>query len=180
MGTCPTAYVFGKKFLGKDIRRLGDGNMGARNAYFEINHKIGILVAVIDGAKGLLAVLMAKWLDASQPVVLFTGLAAVAGHNFPFFLRFRGGRGEATTIGVLLGIIPQTTLIMGLPTILTLMVLKNVMLASAVMFIGVLLVNWWLDTPGLLTAYAIALPIIVALTHFFRARHTEKPAGAGT
>lgn len=180
MGMCPTAYIFSKKMLGKDIRKLGDGNMGARNAYFEISPNIGILVAVIDGAKGLLAVLVAKWLGASQTVAMATGLAALTGHNFPFFLKFRGGRGAATTIGVLLALEPVPVLIVGVPAILTLLIVRNVTIANAVIFCGLPLVSWWLDVPGVLIVYGMALPSLVGITHFFRTRHAEKPAGAGT
>ena len=56
IGACPTAYLFGQRLKGKDIRQLGDGNMGARNAYHELGHKTGILIFFIDAAKGSLAV----------------------------------------------------------------------------------------------------------------------------
>jgi glycerol-3-phosphate acyltransferase PlsY len=180
MGTCPTAYVLGKKFTGKDIRKLGDGNMGARNAYHEINHTVGILIFFIDAAKGLLAVLAAQLLDLSQTVVLATGVAVVAGHNWPLFLHFKGGRGEATTIGVFYALIPLPTLIMTIPTVLMLLIFKNVIITTAVIFISLLLVCWWLDVSGLLVIYAFGLAILVALTHFFNRHRVEKIADVRT
>ena len=180
LGSIPTAYIFGKRVLGKDIRKLGDLNMGARNAYFEIGHKAGIFIFFVDFAKGLIAILIPRLLNASQPVVLFTGVAAVAGHNWPFFLHFRGGRGESTAIGVLAGLIPIPMLIMAVPTILTLLFAKNVILATAVMFVGLPLVDWMLGVSGLMVIYGIALPVLVALTHYFRVRNQNRPAGTGT
>lgn len=179
LGTIPTAYIVGKKALGRDIRKLGDLNMGARNAYFEIGHKAGIFIFFVDALKGLVAVLIPQLLNASQSVILASGIAAVAGHNWPLFLGFRGGRGEATTIGVLAGLIPIPMLIMAVPTILTLVIAKNVILATAVMFIGLPVVDWILGVSGLMVIYGIALPVLVALTHYFRARNQRKTAHTG-
>ena len=180
IGACPTAYIFGQRLKCRDIRRLGDGNMGARNAYHELGHKIGILIFCIDTAKGSLAILIARYFDAPQYIILATGVAAVVGHNWPAFVGFRGGRGEATTMGILLALIPQSILIVSIPTIAVLLIKKNVILASAVFLISLLFVNWWLHVPGILVFYGIALPILVALTHYFRVRHVEKPAGTGS
>ena len=180
IGSLPTAYIFGKRLKNRDIRGMGDGNMGARNAYHELGHKIGILIFFIDAAKGCLVILLAQHFHASQTIILITGVAAIAGHNWSVFVGFRGGRGEATTMGILLVLIPESTLIIAVPTIVVLLIRKNVILASAVFFIGLLLVNWWLRVPGILVFYGIALPIMVALTHYFRVRHVEKPIGTGS
>jgi len=179
LGTFPTAYLLGKRVLGKDIRKLGDFNMGARNAYFEIGHKVGILIFFVDAAKGLIAVLVPQLLNASEPVILATGVAVVAGHNWPVFLRFRGGRGEATTIGVLAALIPIPMLIIAVPTILILVVAKNVIAASAVMFIGLPVVDRILGISGLMVIYGLVLPVLVALTHYFRVRNQQNTAHTG-
>jgi len=180
VGTLPSAYFFGKKFTGKDIRGLGDGNMGARNAYHEISHVIGILVFFIDATKGLLVILTAQLFNASQTVVLATGVAVVVGHNWPLFLHFRGGRGEATTIGVLYALMPPPMLIMTPPTIITLLIAKNVIVTSAVLFIGLPLVCWWQGVSGLMVLYAIGLACLVGITHFFNRHRVEDIASAGT
>jgi len=180
LGAFPTAYLLGKRVMGKDIRKLGDLNMGARNAYFEIGHKAGVFIFAVDAAKGLIAVLIPQLLSASQAVVLATGIAVVAGHNWPVFLQFRGGRGEATTIGVLAGLLPIPMLIMAIPTILTLVVAKNVIAASAVMFIGLPVVDRILGISGVMVVYGIALPVLVALTHYFRVRNQQNTAHTGT
>ena len=180
LGACPTAYILGQRVKGKDIRQVGDRNMGARNAYHELGHRIGILVFIIDTAKGYLAILIAQFFDAPQTIVLATGIAAVAGHNWPAFLGFRGGRGESTTIGILLALNPGAMLIVSVPTMAVLLLKKNVILTSTVMFISLPLVSWWLNVSGILVIYGIALPVIVGITHYFRVRHVEKPVGTGS
>jgi glycerol-3-phosphate acyltransferase PlsY len=180
IGCCPTAYVIGKWLTGKDIRQMGDGNMGARNAYFQLGHKAGIIIFFIDTAKGFLPVFIAQLFDASQTVVLTTGLAAVAGHNWPIFLRFGGGRGEATTIGVLFAVIPVPMLIITVPVFLTLLLKKNIILTSAVLFISLPLVCWWRGVSGLLITYSLAMACLVGITHFFRRHRVERNVGLGS
>ena len=180
IGSLPTAYIFGKRLKGRDIRELGDFNMGARNAYHELGHKFGILIFFIDAIKGCLPILIARYFNAPQSIVLTTGVATVAGHNWSAFVGFRGGRGEATTIGILLVLMPESLLLVLVPAFVILLIKKNVILASAVFFVSLLLVNWWRHVPGILVFYGIALPIMVAITHYFRVRNVEKPIGTGS
>ena len=171
LGSIPTAHIAGRVLKKVDIRQIGDGNMGAANAFRQLGAKVGVAVGIIDVGKGALAILIAQAASLPLAVVLLTGTAAVVGHNWPIFIRFRGGRGESTTIGVLLTTITQPMLILGAPAILTLVIFRNVILASAVLFIPLPLVCWWLGVPGMLTAYGIALPCLVGFTHFLRTRH---------
>ncbi len=172
LGSIPTAYIAGRALKGQDIRQMGDGNVGAQNAFHHMGHRAGIAIGILDAGKGILAVLLAQAASLPQLAVLATGTAAVIGHNWPIFLGFRGGRGESTTIGVLLALIPLPMLILGVPTILTLLIKRNVTLASAVLFIPLSLVGWLTRVPGAYIAYSIALPCLVGLTHFVRTRQT--------
>jgi len=179
LGSIPTAYIAGRLLKGKDIRQMGDGNVGARNAFRELGAKTGLAVFFIDVAKGGLAILIAQAANIPQIAILFTGAAAVAGHNWPVFIGFRGGRGESTTIGVLLVLITQPMLVLAGPAVLTLLIKKNVTIASCVLFIPLSLICWWLGTPGALISYSIALPCLVGFTHFLRTRRAVKTVGAG-
>jgi glycerol-3-phosphate acyltransferase PlsY len=170
IGSIPTAYIAGRLFKGKDIRRLGDTNMGAANAYRQFGAKVGIIVGIIDAAKGVLAVVIAQLAHAPQLAVLLTGVAVVVGHNWPVFLHFRGGRGEATTIGVLLAVLTVPMLIIALPAIAAHLILRDTMKAAPFIFVPLPLVCWWLGMPGILIAYSIALPCLVGFTHFLRTR----------
>ena len=170
LGSIPTAYIAGHVVKGRDIRQMGDGNVGARNAFHELGAKVGIAVFFIDAGKGALAVLIAQAASLSQLVVLFTGAAAVIGHNWPVFIGFRGGRGESTAIGVLLSVITQPMLILAGPSLLTLILRRNVILASTILFVPLPLVCWWLGVSGALVAYSVGLPCLVGFTHFLRTR----------
>lgn len=146
--------------------------MGAANVYRQIGAKSGVVVGVADASKGLLAIIIANLLSVSVPVILVTGLATVAGHNWPIFIGFRGGRGESTAIGVLLALMPKPMLIqLGIAAI-PLFATHNVILASAILFIPLPFVAWLFGFSGLLIGYSIALPCVVGLTHFLRTRES--------
>jgi len=178
LGSIPTAYIVGRLLKGRDIRQMGDGNMGAKNAFHQLGAKAGVAVGIVDASKGALAILIAQGAGVPQVVVLLTGAAAVIGHNWPVFIGFRGGRGESTTIGVLLTLITQPMLILAGPALATLLIKRNLIIASCVLFIPLPLVCWWLGVPGLLVAYGIALPCLVGFTHFLRTRRVTDTSGA--
>ncbi len=180
LGSIPTAHIMGRIFKKVDIRQIGDGNVGAQNAFHQLGAKVGVAVGIIDAGKGALAILIAQATNLPQITVLLTGAAAVIGHNWPIFLRFRGGRGEATTIGVLLTTITQPMLILATPTILTLLISRNVIIASAVLFVPLPFVCWWLGVPGVLVTYGVALSCLVGITHFLRTWQTVNISGTGS
>ena len=179
LGSIPTAYIAGRLLKGRDIRQMGDANVGARNAFYELGAKVGVSVGIVDVGKGVLAILIAQAANIPQIAVLLTGTAAVIGHNWPIFLGFRGGRGESTTIGVLLTVITQPMLIVAGPAALALLIKRNVILASTVLFIPLPLVCWWQGFPGMLVAYGIALPCLVGFTHFLRTRRVADISETG-
>ncbi len=111
MGSFPTALVLSKHLLGVDIRRAGDGNMGAQNAAHILGQRFGLLVGMIDIGKGALAVLLAKAMGLPVGWAMVTGVAAILGHDFPLFARFKGGQGTATTVGVYLVFFPLPVLV---------------------------------------------------------------------
>jgi acyl phosphate:glycerol-3-phosphate acyltransferase len=170
IGSFPTAYVAGRVFRGKDIRDLGDGNMGAQNAFRHLSPAIGIAVGLIDAAKGFLVMLVAQGAGLSQMAVFVAGGAAVAGHNWPVLLGFRGGRGEATTIGILLNLLTVPVLIAVMPSIVLLVLRRNVVLSTAGFVVLLVVVCLWRSIPVSLTVYAVALFILVAFTHLISMR----------
>jgi len=170
LGAVPTAYIAGRVIAGNDIRRTGDENAGAANAYRELGSRAGIIVGIIDAAKGSLVIFIAQAVNMSQGFVLFAGAAAVIGHNWPVFLGFRGGRGVSTTIGILFVLVSLPMLIMTLPTLLILIWRRNVTPSMAFLFIILPFVDWWLKVSPLLIGYGVALPALVGITTFFRNR----------
>src|SRR5665648_362245 len=101
IGNISNAYFIGKIFLNKDVRNFGSGNAGATNALRAFGAKIGILVFALDILKGVIAVLIGRYLDA-ETGQYFAGLMVIIGHNWPAILKFKGGKGIATSIGCLL------------------------------------------------------------------------------
>jgi len=108
LGSLPTAFWVGKLVKGVDIRQQGSGNVGATNVFRVVGKKWGIAVMAIDMLKGFLAV---WWLPDffSSPSIL-SGVAAIAGHTWTPWLRFRGGKGVATSAGVFLALAPRAAL----------------------------------------------------------------------
>lgn len=145
-GATPFGYLAGK-IKGIDIRQHGSGNIGATNAIRVLGKGVGIPVFILDLIKGWLPVWLAKtWLvTLSCPETLlstaavFTGLAAVLGHMFTFWLSFKGGKGVATATGVLLGIAPLA-MVGGLTVwLLVFFSMRFVSLASMMAGVGVVL-----------------------------------------
>jgi glycerol-3-phosphate acyltransferase PlsY len=112
-GSIPAAYLIGRLKKGIDIREVGSKNMGAVNVYYEVGRIEAVLVSLVDLGKGIGAILLVRWLSGNPLIAPFdfltgiAGVAAVIGHIFPVFLKFRGGKGGATTIGILLFLMPR-------------------------------------------------------------------------
>lgn len=101
VGSIPTAYLIGKFRKGTDIREVGSHNMGAMNVIYNVGFWWGALVMTIDIGKGVLTMAVAKLLNIPELAYYAAGIVVILGHNFPIFLKFRGGKGGATAVGVL-------------------------------------------------------------------------------
>ena len=107
IGAIPTSYLLSRLFAGIDLRQHGSGNLGATNLYRVLGWKYAVPAAVADIAKGFLpVVLFAPRVSDSQLFALACGAAAIIGHVFSVFVRFKGGKGVATAAGVMLGLAP--------------------------------------------------------------------------
>ena len=111
IGAIPTGVVLATAFSGKDIRQEGSGNIGATNVTRVLGKKLGALTLAGDLLKGFLPVCMGTYLVSSLSVVCLMGLAAFLGHLFPVYLKFKGGKGVATALGVFLYLAPLVILI---------------------------------------------------------------------
>jgi glycerol-3-phosphate acyltransferase PlsY len=111
IGATPTSYVIGKVFHRIDLRDHGSGNLGATNAYRVLGARSAVPVVVIDIGKGFLPVwLFPSVAGAGLGWTLAFGAAAIAGHMFSVWVRFKGGKGMATSAGVFLGLAPWAVL----------------------------------------------------------------------
>ncbi len=161
LGSIPFAYIFGRLIKGVDIRRVGGGNMGALNTMREIGTVAGLAVLFADMGKGLLAILIAQWLGVSLIFVFITGFAAVVGHSWPVFLRFKGGRGAATALGVLLALAPVEFAISFAIMLIVVLVTSNFRLAMGIGIALLPLILWWFGNESSLIIYSLALPLFL-------------------
>jgi len=111
VGSIPFAYLLARRFAGVDVRLAGSGNVGATNVFRTTRRSLGIAAMALDIAKG---VLVAAWVSrgqGDQAAVAAAGTAAIVGHIYPVWLRFRGGKGVATACGVFAVLAPVATAI---------------------------------------------------------------------
>jgi glycerol-3-phosphate acyltransferase PlsY len=153
LGSIPFGLIVGKLFGGKDVRKTGSGNIGATNVVRAAGLPAGVLTLILDTAKGAAAVLLgAKLSNDSATWMMIAGLAALAGHCFPIWLEFRGGKGVATAAGVFAVLCPAA------------------FLGAVILFILVVLF-WRFVSLGSVAA-ATAMPLLI---YFFWAPHHAPP-----
>lgn len=171
VGSIPTAVWYGKIFHGVDVRQHGSGNAGATNSLRTLGKKAGIIVLIVDFLKGFLAVKAASLFSTETDSVLplIMGLAVIAGHIFPVFAQFRGGKGVATAMGVLVATFPWAALGCMVVFMIIVFATKYVSLGSilgALAFPIQLTFNLWNDNAD---KYAIGFAwlifIILAVMH---------------
>lgn len=173
-GSIPSAVWAGKLFHGIDVREHGSGNAGATNTVRVLGWKTGIPVLIFDLLKGWLAAMLPLFMKAADggseqmmALQIACGIAAILGHVFPLFAGFRGGKGVATTFGVLLALHPWLTLTCAGIFLVVLFASGYVSLGSitaAVMFPVLLMTAF--DTPSLLfRVFSVLVAIAIVLTH---------------
>ena len=166
LGSIPSAYIVARLRRGIDIREVGVGNMGAANTFREIGVWEGIVVLLVDMAKGAATILIARALGVSQPWLLGAGFASLLGHNFTVFLGFRGGKGSATAVGIFLLLAPRETgIALGITAIPLLLTRNahNVAVALGIGFIFIPLLIWLFQQSAVLTFYSLAFIIFICL-----------------
>jgi glycerol-3-phosphate acyltransferase PlsY len=109
IGDIPFAFILTKLTKKGDIRFIGEGNVGARNVLHTVGKLYGILVALLDFSKGFVVALLCLYLELPFYISFLAGFSAVLGHDFPVFLKFKGGKGVATALGFLFGLYPVPT-----------------------------------------------------------------------
>ena len=173
IGAIPTAYIFGRVCKGLDIREHGSKNMGATNAFRVLGKGPGTTVLLIDILKGIIpTVWVAQAFGLDDPFALvLIGLAAVAGHNWTIFLGFKGGKGVATSLGMLIGLAIQITgmrAVLGLTLAVWLVLFLTfgfVSLASICAAIAFPILTVVFGAPFPIKVMAILLCIFIVLRH---------------
>jgi glycerol-3-phosphate acyltransferase PlsY len=161
LGSIPTAYIAGRIIRGQDIRHMGGGNVGALNVAREIGLVPGILVLLADMGKGYLAVLFARYLGVPQSIILASGVVAVVGHNWSVFLGFHGGRGAATTAGVLLALVPREVGLVLAIFLPIFFLTNNVALGLGVSLVFLPLFIWLFGNELIIVFYPLVLSLVL-------------------
>ena len=131
LGSVPIGFLVAHYWGHIDIRHYGSGNIGTTNVFRTLGFYPGSIVLIGDIGKGVIAVLLGKWLGGEQAALL-AGLAAILGHSWSIFLSFKGGRGVATGAGVFLALTPKVILIAALIWILVIAITGYVSLGSII------------------------------------------------
>ncbi len=169
IGAIPTAYLFARFAMGRDIRSVGDNNSGAANVYREIGPRAGLACGALDIIKGGVAVIVVSVIDDDIGTEMFAGITALIGHIWPVFLRFRGGRGAAVAVGVLIASFPIIALPLGALSLVALYQTRKAMVALFMFLAGLPILTWVAVltvgyTPGE-AGYALAIPVLAGLSH---------------
>lgn len=171
IGSLPTGYLVARICRGVDIRTVGSGSIGATNVRRLMGQGWAVFVTLVDMLKGALALLLTVESASSDPWLLsLSALAAVLGHNYPVWLRFRGGKGVATTYGTMFFIWPYNSfaivLMSGALWYAVMTSTRYVSLASMVSLLALPAFFWMLDAP----LPFILLALLLALLAMFRHR----------
>ncbi|SFK92171.1 glycerol-3-phosphate acyltransferase PlsY [Paenibacillus sp. 1_12] len=148
LGSVSFSFLAGKLLKGIDIRNHGSGNAGATNTLRVLGVAPGITVLLLDALKGVIAVLLGSWLgDGSSLLLVLCGVAAIAGHNWPIFFGFRGGKGIATTIGVMITLAFVPVLIAIAATVIVIAITRYVSLGSLLLTALLPILIWTMGRP---------------------------------
>lgn len=177
IGGIPTAYLATRFLRGDDIRQLGDRNSGAANVFRNVGPKAGLAVGVIDIVKGAVAVILAIAVLDSTRAEMVAGVLVVMGHNWPILLRFRGGRGAAPAVGVLLATVPLLAIPLGLASLVVLYFTKKATASLGFFLILLPFLAWWpMPYPYSLIGYVLFIPLLVGASHFISLKRVNLPA----
>lgn len=152
-GLFTTGYFYAKH-MHVDIRSMGSGNIGTTNTFRTLGKKAGVLVFLGDGFKGVFAVLLvwllfhSRYPDGIKILEAYAGLGAVLGHNFPVHLQFKGGKGIATTAGMMLAFCPPAVPVCLLLFVLSIFVKRYVSVGSLLVCLGFFVQTVWFGQRG--------------------------------
>lgn len=175
IGTISGSYIIGNLFLDKDIRKYGSGNAGTTNAIRVLGKKAGVITFLIDFLKGVaVTFIIGRFFE--ENLIPMGILGAIIGHDFPFYMNFRGGKGVATTLGALALYNFPLTLICYIVWLLGTVITKMVSVGSILFFISIIIVYTFMSE---LNTYNVVLVNIIALIGIIRHKDNIKRIIAG-
>ena len=170
VGSFPSGLVIGKTFFHLDLRDYGSHNIGATNAYRVLGAKPGAVILILDMCKGLLGVYLGQLAGAALPglsvyAMIAGGLLTILGHNCSLFLHFKGGKGVATGLGVILFLAPWETLIVFLIWAVIVGITRFVSLGSIVAAFFVPVTMFFFGEPVEIIVFGIVAALFVIVRH---------------
>jgi len=188
LGSFPSAYLAGRLRKGIDIRQVGSKNMGAMNVFYQVGPMEAVLVTLADLGKGVGAILLVRWLLGNPLISPFdflaglTGIAAVIGHIFPIFLKFRGGKGAAAAIGILIFLMPLAVPFLFAVFFVALLITRNPTFSYSLLLIvfpfvaGFIYVERY-GEPLALVFYSIGIGIFLGIQYIPRLKEMRDKSG---
>ncbi len=176
LGSIPSAYIVTRIVTGKDIRRLGGGNVGGTNVFREVGMLPALIAGLADLGKGAAAVAIAYWLlDLAPLFVMLAGLAAVIGHNWMLFLRFSGGKGMGPTFGALVVLLPvygywQALAIFAVIALIPFIITRNIALSMGTGLVALPVIVWLVTHSAQAIILTVVLGILIAIKFLPTAR----------
>jgi glycerol-3-phosphate acyltransferase PlsY len=164
IGSIPTGLLLGKAY-GVDVRKEGSGNIGATNLYRTVGRKIGVITLLGDCIKGLVPVLFVKASSLPPEFAAWVGLAAFCGHVFSLFLKFRGGKGVATALGVFLALAPGAVAVAIAIFAVMMFVWRYVSLGSIVAAVAMPLAVFFMGGSKTVVIVTLIIALIVVIRH---------------
>ena len=173
IGSIPVAVWIGKKFRGIDIREHGSQNAGATNTFRVFGKKLGWIVLTLDVTKGFLASILPLFIAdnySENQLLLFqlvTSLACIIGHVFPIFAQFRGGKGVASSLGIIIGINPVSAAISLGIFIIIFLLFKYVSLGAIITAISYPFVSYFLvnEDTRVMIVFSVLLGLLIIISH---------------
>ena len=165
-GCIQSAFLISKTLGKMDIREHGSGNAGASNITAIMGLKFGFIVGLIDILKGLLAVLTVKLIYPDSPDLAYlAGIMAILGHIFPFYMKFRGGKGVATLVGMMFGLNWKLGILFFLLVAIPALLTDYIVAGSFTTFTALPVVTYLADYPTMFIVIALGLTILCFYLH---------------
>ena len=164
LGSIPFAYLAGR-LNGVDLRTVGSGNLGATNVFRTLGRTVGIVVMVLDIAKGAAAVLIAQWVVGGAWWPIAAGALAILGHVFPVWTGFKGGKGVAVGAGALIGLVPAASGVLIVLWLLLVVLTRYVSVASIVCALAAAPLAWAFGAPWSYVAFIALAALFVIIKH---------------
>lgn len=165
-GSIPTGYLIAKQLFGIDIRNFGSKNIGATNMFRTLGAKPALIVLLVDVIKGAIPVLIAQWLLPNDVLAsLLAGAVAVIGHNYTCWLNFKGGRGVATSLGVVITLMPLGALLVFLIWAVIVYITRYVSLGSIIGAVCAPVTAWYFGYDSKVQIFIAVMALLVIVGH---------------